>query len=179
MLSLNIQMQSFELAKNIVHDDDTIRVSVTSLPGEQKQAFSFDANKMKTAHPFFTIKINEKTEKILIVIRKKSFSQKDPIVASAIIKKGQFPTKFEDISNTRMSAIDLLEPLQHCGKKSPSSRKIVGKIDIQFSLTQEMSSKNTTFKAKISKKKNGQGYAKMDSFFNDENGFDNSLLVTN
>ena len=59
-----------------------IRVSITTLPGEQKQAFSFEAKNMKTTRPFFSVKINDKTEKILIVMRKKSFSQKDPIIAT-------------------------------------------------------------------------------------------------
>ena len=88
MLSLNIQMQSFELQKGIVQDNDTIRVSVTTLPSGEKQAFSFEAKKMQTTRPFFSLKINEKTEKILIALRKKSFSEKDPIIASTDMKSG-------------------------------------------------------------------------------------------
>ena len=178
MLSLNIQMQSFELAKNIVHDNDSIRISVTTLPGEQKQAFSFDAKKMKTVHPFFSVKIDDKTEKILIVVRKKNFTEKDPIIASTVIKSGQFPTKFNDVSNTELKTINLLEPLQHSGKrisKSTEDRKVVGKVDLCFTLTQEIECQKNLFKPHFNKKRNGQGYAKMDSFLlcDDEN------LITN
>lgn len=180
MLSLNIHMQSFELAKNIVQNEDTIRVSVTTLPGEQKQAFSFDAKKMQTVHPFFSVKVNEKTEKILIVLRKKSFSEKDPIVASTVIQKGSFPTEFNNIANTELKTINLLEPLQHSGKKgSKSDRKVVGKFEVQFSLQQELPCQSKTFKLQLGKKKNGQGYSKMDSIFNDENSLLYNDLITN
>ncbi|KAK8845732.1 hypothetical protein M9Y10_020650 [Tritrichomonas musculus] len=181
MLCLNIQMQSFELKKGIVQDNDTIRVSVTTLPGEQKQAYSFEAKKMQTTRPFFSVKINEKTEKILIVMRKKSFSQKDPIIASTVISNKQIPMKFNDIANTEMKTINLLEPVQHSGKKN-TNRKVIGKFDIQFSLTQELPFNNNNTIKTINKKRNGKGYAKMDSFLDNENDTNNYLftdLITN
>ena len=181
MLCLNIQMQSFELQKGIVQDNDTLRVSVTTLPSGEKQAFSFEAKKMQTTRPFFSVKINEKTERILIVMRKKSFSQKDPIFASAVILKDQIPTKFNDITNTEMKTIKLLEPVQRSGKKG-SDRKTVGKFEIQFTLTQEMPYTNKNTIKQLNKKRNGKGYAKMNSFFDDENDNNNFLfndLITN
>ena len=181
MLSLNIQMQSFELKEGVVQDNDTIRVSVTTLPGEQKQAYSFEAKKMQTTRPFFSVKINEKTEKILIVMRKKSFSQKDPIIASTVISNKQIPMKFNDIANTEMKTINLLEPVQHSGKKN-TNRKVIGKFDIQFSLTQELPFNNNNTIKTINKKRNGKGYAKMDSFLDNENDTNNYLftdLITN
>ena len=181
MLCLNIQMQSFELKEGVVQDNDTIRVSVTTLPGEQKQAYSFEAKKMQTTRPFFSVKINEKTEKILIVMRKKSFSQKDPIIASTVISNKQIPMKFNDIANTEMKTINLLEPVQHSGKKN-TNRKVIGKFDIQFSLTQELPFNNNNTIKTINKKRNGKGYAKMDSFLDNENDTNNYLftdLITN
>ena len=181
MLSLNIQMQSFELKEGVVQDNDTIRVSVTTLPGEQKQAYSFEAKNMQTTRPFFSVKINEKTEKILIVMRKKSFSQKDPIIASTVISNKQIPMKFNDIANTEMKTINLLEPVQHSGKKN-TNRKVIGKFDIQFSLTQELPFNNNNTIKTINKKRNGKGYAKMDSFLDNENDTNNYLftdLITN
>ncbi|KAK8845721.1 hypothetical protein M9Y10_020639 [Tritrichomonas musculus] len=181
MLCLNIQMQSFELKKGIVQDNDTLRVSVTTLPGEQKQAFSFEAKKMQTTCPFFSVKIDEKTEKILIVMRKKSFSQKDPIIASTVIQSNQIPMNFNDMANTEMKTINLLEPVQHSGKKN-TNRKVIGKFNIQFSLTQELPfNSNNTIKT-TNKKRNGKGYAKMDSFLDNENDTNNYLftdLITN
>ncbi|KAK8897682.1 hypothetical protein M9Y10_015646 [Tritrichomonas musculus] len=180
MLSLNIQMQSFELQKGIVQDNDTIRVSVTTLPSGEKQAFSFEAKKMQTTRPFFSLKINEKTEKILIVLRKKSFSEKDPIIASTVIGKVDIPNKFNDITNTEMKTINLLEPVQHSGKKN-GDRQIIGKFSLQFSLTQELpsTSKNTI---KPARKRSFKGYSKMNSFIDDENENNNFLfndLITN
>ena len=180
MFSLNIFMQTLELCPGIVKDDDTIRVSVTTLPGEQKQAFTFDAKNMKKAHPFFSVKINEKTEMLLIVIRKKDFTQKNPIIASTVIKRDQIPTKFNDSTNTEVKSIKLLEPLQKLNKensKSRSQRKSVGQIDIQFSLTQEFSCAKNTIKAQAGKKRNGQGYAKFESILDDENSRGNFLFV--
>ena len=174
-------MQSFELMKGVVQDNDTIRVSITTLPGEQKQAFSFEAKKMQTACPFFSVKINDKTENILIVMRKKSFSLKDPIIASTVIKSNQIPMKFNDITNTEMKTINLLEPVQHSGKKN-TNRKVIGKFNILFSLAQELPCTNNNTIKSANKKKNGKGYAKMDSFFDDENENRNFLfndLITN
>ncbi|KAK8845867.1 hypothetical protein M9Y10_020793 [Tritrichomonas musculus] len=176
MLCLNIQMQSFELKEGVVQDNDTIRVSVTTLPGEQKQAYSFEAKNMQTTRPFFSVKINEKTEKILIVMRKKSFSQKDPIIASTVISNKQIPMKFNDIANTEMKTINLLEPLQNSGKKN-GNRKIIGKFDIQFSLSQVLPSTSGNTMKQASKKKNGKGYAKMDSFFDNENDNNNFFFI--
>ena len=175
MLCLNIQMQSFELQKGIVQDNDTLRVSVTTLPSGEKQAFSFEAKKMLTTRPFFSVKINEKTERILIVMRKKSFSQKDPIFASAVISNKQIPTKFNDITNTEMKTINLLEPVQKSGKKG-ADRKAIGKFEIQFTLTQEFPSTNKNTIKQLNKKRNGKGYAKMNSFLDDENDNNNNFL---
>ena len=176
MLCLNIQMQSFEFQKGIVQDNDTLRVSVTTLPSGEKQAFTFEAKKMLTTRPFFSVKINEKTERILIVMRKKSFSQKDPIVASTVLTKDQFPTKFNDITNTEMKRIKLLEPVQRSDKKG-SGRKMVGQFDVQFTLTQEMLSTNKNTIKPANKKRNGKGYSKMNSFFDDENDNNNFFLT--
>ena len=59
---------------------------------------------------------------------------------------------------------------------SSSNRKVVGKVDILFSLTQELPYQNFAFKQQVNKKRNGKGYAKMDSIFTNENSFENPLL---
>ncbi|KAK8899098.1 hypothetical protein M9Y10_001399 [Tritrichomonas musculus] len=177
MFSLNIFMQTLELSPSIIEENDTIRVSVTTLPGEQKQAFTVEAKKMKASHPFFSVKINDQTEKLLVVIRKKSFSQKDPIIASTVIKGDQLPKKFNDNTNTELKTIKLLEPLQQNGKKTKgSSRKQVGQIEIQFSLTQEFTFSKNTMKAQKNKKRNGQGYSKIDTLLDNENEYGNFLF---
>ncbi|KAK8876177.1 hypothetical protein M9Y10_006380 [Tritrichomonas musculus] len=174
MQSLNIQIQTIELGKNVVQDNDTIRVSVTTLPGEQKQAFTFEAKKLKTVMPFFSVKIDDKTKKILIVMRKKSFSQKDPIICSTVIEGEELPKKINDDKNTERKTIKLLEPLQQAGKKN-KNRKTLGEMEVQFSLTQELFYESNIHQ-QINKKHNGKGYSKMESFFGSENDNNNFLL---
>ena len=178
MLSLNIFMQTLELSPSIVQENDTIRVSVTTLPGEQKQAFTFEAKKIESTRPFFSVKIDKKTDKLIIVLRKKSFSEKDPIIASTVIKRDQLPTKFNDNTNTEMKTIKLLEPVQQNCKKNVhkgSTRKSVGQIELQFSLTQEFSCSKNTMKIQKNKK-NCQGYSKIDTLLENENEYDNFLF---
>lgn len=134
MLSLNIDMFSLELKKNIIQNDDTIRISITALPERSKKNITFEAPYLKKVRPSFSVNINEKTEKILIVFRKKKFSDNDPILGSIVIPKGEFPTNFDDIANTELKLIDLLEPLQHLTDKCVN-RKIIGRFYIQFSLS--------------------------------------------
>ena len=83
------------------------------------------------------------------------FPQKDPIIASTVIKGDQLPKKFNDNTNTELKTIKLLEPLQQNGKKTKgSSRKQVGQIEIQFSLTPEFTFSKNTMKAQKNKKRN-------------------------
>ena len=129
---------------------------------------------MKESHPFFSVKVDEKTDKLLIVLRKKSFVKKDPIIASTIIKRSEIPQKFNDIANTEMKTINLLEPLQNNGKKN-TNRKVVGKFNVLFSLSQELPYQKSLFNHQMSKKHNGQGYSKIDSCKMNEN--DNENLI--
>lgn len=167
MLTLNIDMFQLELKKKTVQNDDTIRVSVTTLPDMNKQKISFEAQNLRKAHPSFAINVSEKTEKILIVFRKKSFSDADPIIGSTIISKGEFPINFEDSANTELKLIDLYEPLQHLSIKG-SNRQIIGRFYLHFSLTYEISNINSGFNqvlANNSKEEN----SKIDLYFNGGN----------
>ncbi|KAK8840627.1 hypothetical protein M9Y10_030400 [Tritrichomonas musculus] len=168
MLSLNIQMHSFELNDRTIKYHDKIRVSITTFPGGQKQSNVFDAKKIQSARPFFSVRINEKTEKILIVIRKKSFAGNDPIIASTVIQNGQFPTKFED-SNTEVKTIELLEPV-HRDKKitKTKDRKIKGQVCAVFTLSKDLPIRNNNKKFSFSKKRDSKGFSKVECLFDNE-----------
>lgn len=174
-------MQTFKLSKAIVRDNDTIRVSVTTIPDEQKQVYSFDAKKMKTVHPFFSVAINDKTEKLLIVVRKKSFSKKDPIIASAVINGGQFPIKLNDQNNMGMKTISLLEPIcqqPDDNSKSSSKREVVGKIVLQFIITKELSCQKGVNKSLFFKKKISNGYSKIGALLDDKEKGEGNFLFS-
>lgn len=93
IFSLIIFMQTHELSPSIIEENEIICISVTTLPGEQKYAFTVEAKKMKTYHTFFSVKINDQTEKLLIIIRKKSISQQNNTFLFLMIKSQTNLTK--------------------------------------------------------------------------------------
>lgn len=180
MLHLNIQIQELEFEKGLFNKYDTLRVSVTTLPGEQKQKFKFDAKKLDRINPYFSVKINEFTEKIIIVFRKKNYSEKDPIFASTVILRSDICKTIDDNSNREMKKINIFEPKQQLQKsKAPKSgeRKIVGCMNVTFSLTEGCICKNSAVKNNTGKKRHSKRYQKMNGIDGDENDqFFNNLI---
>lgn len=168
MKNLNIQMENFSFSEKIFQDKDTIRISITTLPENEKEAFQFDGKRLQDAHPFFTVKKTKNTRKIIIVFRKKSISEKDPIIASTTIKSELFPKSFSDANNSQQQIINIYEPIQKPNASQKSQRKIVGQMSVQFSLSQDVPH-NFNVKHQIGKQRNGQGYSKMESYNNNEN----------
>ena len=162
MLHLNIQIQELEFEKGLFNKYDTLRVSVTTLPGEQKQKFKFDAKKLDRINPYFSVKINEFTEKIIIVFRKKNYSEKDPIFASTVILRSDIFKTIDDNSNREMKKINIFEPKQQLQK---------------FSLTEGCICKNSAVKNNTGKKRHSKRYQKMNGIDADENDqFFNNLI---
>lgn len=171
MLSLNIQLHSFDLPKSIVDRNDKIRVSITTLPDKQKQAFTFEANKMTVAHPSFTINFSEITEEIVFVFRKNNLFSNDHIIASTYIKSDEFPKLFKNVNNLDIKEMNIYEPIQHLKikPKCTEERKIIGKMLAQFYLSESFQRQNKPiFKA------DQQRYPKVDSLLN--NGNNENLL---
>lgn len=169
MLSLFIEIQSLKLDENIINANDSLRISVTTIPGGQKQAITFDANRLRTVNPSFSVKINDKLERVLIVLRKKSFSERNPIIASTTIHKARIPTELNNIANTELKTFDFLEPIQHNGQKNTKpaqNRKAIGKFDVQFSLEEDIP-QNVSFFTQMNKKKNGSEYSNL--LYNNDN----------
>lgn len=175
MHGLNIHLQSLEFLNRIFQKNDKVRVSITTIPEDNKQAFIIDAKKMSNIHHFFTVNITPQTRKIVFVFRKKSFIQNDPIVASTIIHSDLFPKEGDYKTNTEMKIINIYEPLH--GMREPhgpskNERKVFGRMYIQFSLTNEFPDQNYNTKYQTSKSTrshNQNKYAQMDSYLNDEN----------
>lgn len=178
MFGLNIHLQSFHLNNDIVNQNDKIRVSVTTIPEETKQAFVIEAKKMSNVHHFFTININKYTEKIIFVFRKKSFLQNDPIIASTIIHANEFPKSKEDSNSLAMRQINLYEPLAKIHERKDqmkgANRKILGQMEIQLSYDDLFPTLSCNDKSQTGHAKNAKGYSKI----NNENQFhnDNGIL---
>ena len=178
---LDIHLYSFKLQNDLIHKNDKIRVSITTIPEENKQHFTLDNRKMDKIHHFFTVNITKNTKKIIFVFRKKSFINSDPIIASTIIQSAEFPKSIDDPSSNEIKTFTIFEPLCKIRKESPGSmnsafscrnpngnRTIVGEMNVQFKLTnafpdQDLNTKNNN-KMKVRKSK---GYEKLD--YNDEN----------
>ena len=79
-------MQSINLSKVIVSEFDTIRVSINIIPDEQKHAHTIDVCEMNSKQLTFKIQMNDITERVVVVYRKKNIFGSDNIIASTVIK---------------------------------------------------------------------------------------------
>lgn len=170
MYNLGIRMQSFEFISGIVKSNDIIQVSITVLPGDQKKMFSFEAKKIRSFFQTFSVVITEKTEKILIVFRKKSFLQQDPIIASTNIISSQLP-QVQDASNGKLQIINIYEPFKRTSNTNVdnNSRRIIGKFDIQFTVEQIKPHYSNIIRHRENKFRNGESYTKISSNYDNEN----------
>lgn len=163
MFPLNIQLQSIEFIDKIVQDCDSIRVSVTTFPDEQKLNTSFEVKQIRTAFPSFTVNVSDRTEKILIVFRKKYLVQRDPIIASTVITSDDLP-KLINGSFDQEKEFDLLEPRKKATNKEnffgEPNRKILGKVDVKMSIADERQIPEYAAIRKISKIHSGQEFPK-------------------
>lgn len=135
MYGLNIHLQSFQLNNNLINKTDKIRVSITTIPDENKEHFVIEAKKINNIHHFFNVNISKDTKKIMFVFRKKNYLQNDPIIASTIVSIDQLPKSANDSSNTEMKNINIYEPLHNIKniKFANQGRRIFGQMQIQFS----------------------------------------------
>lgn len=184
MYGLNIHLISFRLNSQIIGQRDKIRVSITTIPEECKQSFFINAKDIHHCHHFFTVNITNQTKKIIVVFRKKSIIQNDPIIASTIIHSNEFPKSKDDSQNSDVKRIDIYEPISNGpGTLNPGQeRKIYGQMQIQMSLDNPF--QDTPFTKQVNynigKIHNGEGYAKVNAMNLNENAqqnYNNSLFV--
>lgn len=151
---LNLRVLSFQLSRSLVKDSDEIRVSITTIPEENKQAFTIPARKMKDCHLTFGVNVNipqenipddfvsAATEKIVVVFRKKSFFFNDPIIASTSIHFKDLPKNLSEPAEIK--SFNIYEPKCHQNKTNEKhhqfsdnnkSRPTIGRMEVQMSLT--------------------------------------------
>lgn len=158
LFGLNLHLLSFRLHPSLYKESDDIRISITTMPEENKQAFIFSARKNKDFDMKFGVNvtipqekipegfISTSTEKIIVVFRRKSYFQGDPIIASTVISAKDFP---KNLSEPEVSMrYNLYEmPKDHVNndhnKKNNNNKRsskknerdIIGQIDVKMSLT--------------------------------------------
>ena len=152
---LSIQMSSIQLSREVAKKNETIRVSITTLPERQKQAFHVKAKEFNCFNHTFKVNITKNTEKIIVVFRKKDFFGLEQIIASTIIRSNQFPIFGNETGNEQMPIIsevnnvNIYEPIQHQTEQKKKqnnnyfyeyvrdynnneTRKVIGNIRVQF-----------------------------------------------
>ena len=101
MHCLNIHLHSFQLGKDIIQPNDKVRVSITTIPEKNKQAFIIEAKKIDNVHHVFSVNITDQTKKVFFVFRKKSYFQGDPIIASVMIDFKDLPNLLDNSQGTK------------------------------------------------------------------------------
>lgn len=175
MFGLNIHLQSLQLNDKLVHPNDKIRVSITTLPEKNKEAIIIESKNLKDINQFFSININENTEKILFTIRQKNYIQGDPIIGSVVLGRNLIPKSAFDLKNTEIKHIKLYSKLETANYNN--------EMTIQMSAENAFPSKHheNNKNNKTNKQRNGYCYSKVNST-NHNNKFeqyDNFLLVDN
>lgn len=159
MLKLNIKLSSIKLSSNIIDHGDTIRVSITTIPDEQKKAQIFDVADMDVAMPSFQIKMNDCIQKILIVFRKKSFFSDGPIIASTVIHRDDIGI-FDGSEDEDYKKINIYETNRN--KTKQKNRRVVGSMEVFFSLKEELQHVHY-----VVKHEDGKKFSSLRAFFNE------------
>ena len=179
---LSIHLLAFSLPKEIIKDNEEVRVSITTIPEECKQHFTIEGKKIYNSNHIFSLNITESTSKIIIVFRKVSTLQDNPIIASTTIHLRDFkelPNEqiITGMISTEIKYINLYYPLQkqmNEEKKKNVQRKVIGQMQIQLTATTPypiLSQNNITFAPKENKNNNKFFKNNNKSFFSKSNKF--------
>ena len=178
-IGLNIHLLTFKLPEKLIHDSDSVRVSITTFPEENKQHFYVKGKKINTSNHVFSLNITNKIDKIVMVFRKKNPLGDDPIIASATIHLKKFTElPIEQITcGTQMTDVKILDiyyPLQKQIQEEQSKeqtngianknmkRKVLGQMEIQLSFSTPYLNSN---KEKTNKKENKNISKKMNKSY--------------
>lgn len=189
---IGIHLFSFSLPQSILKDNEDVRISITSIPDENKQNFTIKKGNDHRANLVFSLKITEKTKKFIIVFRKNS------ILSNAIIASSSFHLDdFKNVPNeqitnnvifTDIEQINLFYPLQKQKKEEniehndEITRRIIGHMEIQLFFSSPYLNQKQIIESKEEKKNNllqkkkkhekKKGYEKLS-----ENDSNNSYLI--
>lgn len=142
MHCLNIHLHSFQLSNDLVSPNDKVRVSITTIPERNKQAFVIEAKKINKINHVFSVGITDQTTRIILVIRRKSFIYNDPIISSTSIYSKDFPNYNSNITCTDPLFINLYEKVLNQPDKKTEDRRIIGFMKLHYSITDEIKDQN-------------------------------------
>ncbi|KAK8871629.1 hypothetical protein M9Y10_007364 [Tritrichomonas musculus] len=176
MIGLNIHLIHVKLNDIDIHQNDKVRVSITTIPEEKKQSFIVDYKNLEDINHFFKVNITKITKKIIIVFRKKSNLKHDPIIASTIIHSDHFPKSKFDSINSELKRINIYEPICNDKNKGKNkeNRKILGYMIIQSTIEDAFLENEVSTKSNdVNKLRKEDSF----SFSQDENTNYNNLLA--
>ena len=152
---LNLHILSFQLPSNLIKDNDDLKISITTIPEENKQVITTPVRKIKDSGITFGVNINIpkeiipndfitlKTEKIVVIFRRKSFFYNDPIIASSVIHFKDLPKNrsiqeqnktiniYDPISKMEVNSMNIM----YQNANSKKQKNVIGKMEIQMTLT--------------------------------------------
>lgn len=177
MLNLKMQMQSINLSKEIIGENDTIRVSITTVPDGQKQAQTVEVKKLAINQPSFKIKFNDKTEKIIVVFRKIGLFTGDHIIASTVLHSKDIHI-FKEMINSEHFKAPIFEPIQNCKNNNVNgkNRRIVGCMEIEFTLCEDFSRRNYFINKENKQEFNNKDYSKVDALLMNQSNGNNDFV---
>lgn len=130
MSQLHFYIQYIHFHCPIVKPNDEIRVSFTSLPSHQKGNFSFPGSQINFINKEFLIDVDNFTKEVLIIIRRKSYINGDPIIGKVLFLIEGLPRDQETTKE-----LDVLEIIQDSNKVIR-----VGKIGVRTFFDNQFSS---------------------------------------
>lgn len=143
-MGLKIHLYSFNLPRGLINDNDTIRVSITTLPEQNKQNFEVAFRKIHNCNHDFTVNVTSETKKILFVFRKIDSQLKNPIIASTIIHSNHFPKISQNIykfltgtATNHVKNVKIFEPVQKQKETTQkvTNRRQIGEMKVQLFFT--------------------------------------------
>lgn len=140
---LNINLCSFKLDPNLIHKNEKIRVSITTIPDEKKQCFIISPKDISNVNHFFPVNISEKTKKIIFVFRRKNMIQSDHIIAATALNENELPKSPDDHNSFGMKTVNIYEPSSKCiqnkccskGVEDHGRKKKIGEMEVQLQAT--------------------------------------------
>lgn len=159
MYCLTINFQSIQLNNNIIHGNDKVKINVITYPGNEKQSFIIDANNMNDINNFVKLTITHDFKKLIFIFERKNIFQMNPMIASRAIDRKKIPKSPTDINNTEQKTFGIYKPIRSQDDVSDINSRIVGKMTLQFNITEQFYIKNKKNPYHISKIHNGEGYS--------------------
>lgn len=135
--------------------NDKLRVNVITIPDNKKQSIIIEPKNIDHSNYFFRFNINDETKKLLFIFEKKNIFKNDPIIGSKVISSNKIPNSPIDSKNMEVKNFYIYEPT------SNKNRQIIGKMSIQFFLSEPFVPKINKNSRNICKIHNGEGYSKV------------------